>query len=114
MLVGTAQTWKPEEKSVSMSVEWVDVCVTIIIVRQLHVEAHAVGQGTQVLHQSVKLPHQQHAGLLGVATGHGHLVAVDAERKETGGQMVHPLVAQVRFWSLNIRFMLNKNRWKLF
>lgn len=75
----------------SVCVESSDVCVTVIIVRQLHVEAHAVGQGTQVLHQSVKLPHQQHAGLLGVATGHGHLAAVDAERKQTGGQ-----TAQIR------------------
>lgn len=43
------------------------VCVTIVIVNQLHVEGDAVWQRTQVLHQSVELPHQQDAGLLGVA-----------------------------------------------
>lgn len=43
------------------------VCVTIVIVSQLHVEADVVWQRTQVLHQSVELPHQQDAGLLGVS-----------------------------------------------
>lgn len=43
-------------------------CVTIVVVSQLHVQADAVRQRTQVLHQSVELPHQQDAGLLGVAT----------------------------------------------
>lgn len=56
-------------------------CVTIVVVSQLHVEADAVRQRTQVLHQSVELPHQQDAGLLGVATWHRQLVVVDADEK---------------------------------
>lgn len=49
--------------------------LTLLVVRQLHVEGDAVRQRTQVLHQSVELPHQQDARLLGVAAGHRHLVA---------------------------------------
>lgn len=52
---------------------------TLLVVGQLHVEGDAVRQRTQVLHQSVELPHQQDAGLLGVAAGQRHLVADNDE-----------------------------------
>lgn len=45
-------------------------CLTIVIVSQLHVEADIVWQRTQILHQSVELPHQQDAGLPSVAARH--------------------------------------------
>lgn len=61
--------------------------VTVIIVCQLHVEADAVGQRPQVLHQSVELPHQQDAGLLGVTAGHRHLVvSTDADKERRAGR----------------------------
>lgn len=53
--------------------------LTLLVVRQLHVEGDAVGQRAQVLHQSVELPHQQDARLLGVAAGHRHVVAGNDE-----------------------------------
>lgn len=49
--------------------------LTLLVVRQLHVEGDAVGQRTQVLHERVELPHQQDAGLPGVPARQRHLVA---------------------------------------
>lgn len=75
------------------------VCATIIIVGQLHVEAHVIRQRTQVLHQGVELPHQQDARLLGVATRQRRqlvvvvIVAAGAERK--GGGINTNLLTQV-------------------
>ena len=40
--------------------------LTLLVVRQLHVEEDAVWQRPQVLHQGVELPHQQDARLPGV------------------------------------------------
>ena len=74
--------------------------VTILVVRQLHVEADVIWQRTQVLHQSVELPHQQDAGLLGVATCHGRHVVVVVVVVVAGTkikQLRHKVVLSVAF-----------------
>lgn len=66
-----------EERADTGVVAWGPL--TLLVVRQLHVEGDAVWQRTQVLHEGVELPHQQDARLPGVAARHRHLVADNDE-----------------------------------
>lgn len=52
------------------------MCLTVVIIVELHGEVDVVGEGIQVLHEQEELPDEQHRGSLGVLQCHLHLYIV--------------------------------------